>query len=127
MKKILLVDEAPEAPEAHGSAALLLAQEGYQVTRARSSGEIGVMIRRDRPDLILVEGLSAEGRVGDVARELSLGEDTRDIPVVLLAELGDPGSEDGPGTVPGIRRIIYKPCRPKTFHEGIAHALRYGR
>jgi DNA-binding response OmpR family regulator len=124
MKKILLIDDAPEAD---ATTAELLAQEGYQVTRARSSGEVRAMIQKDRPDLVLLEGKRPDRPGWDVAQELSGGVDTQGIPVVLFAELGEADPGEGPESVPGIRRIIYKPCRPRTFHEGIAHVLRYGR
>jgi len=124
MKKILLIDDAPGGDRTTDE---LLAQEGYEVTRATSSREVGAMILKDRPDLILLEGRIPDRAGGDVAQELSGGVDTQDIPVVLFAEFDKNDPEKGPEAVPGIRRIIYKPCRPQTFHEGIAHVLRYGR
>ena len=112
-KRLLLVAEEAGALT---SVSGLLDAAGYEVTTASSVGEALAMIDGNVPDLILLDG--AEG-----AGEISSREETRRIPLVLIAELVESSGGNPP---PGIRRIIYKPCRPRTLIEGVESALRYG-
>lgn len=110
-KKLLLVSEEPGAM---GSCSDLLDTAGYEVTTVSSVGEAAGMIDGYVPDLILLDGVTS-------VDELSSREETRRIPVVLIADLA--GSPEGEPP-PGIRRVIYKPCRPRTLIEGVENVLR---
>jgi len=110
-KKLLLVSSEPGARR---SVSLLLDGAGYEVSTAASIGEAVAGIDGTVPDLILLDGVESAG-------EISTREETRGIPLVLIAELAG-APEEGPP--PGIRRVIYKPCRPRTLIEGVESALR---
>ena len=123
MKKILLVDDEPDTLQVYSD---LLSTEGYDVTTAASGDQATRLINGYRPDLILLDVMMPGKNGVEVARELSLRKDTKDIPIVLITALG-PDNEFEIQSVPGVRRLIYKPCRPRTLLEGVDHVLRYGR
>ena len=121
MTKILLVDDEADTRIAYAD---LLASEGYEVTTASSGPEATAQTGRSRPDLVLLD-VMMPGQSGiDVAREWSERQETKDIPIVLITALS---AQEELKAVPGVRRIIYKPCRPRTLLEGVDHVLRYGR
>jgi DNA-binding response OmpR family regulator len=121
MKKILLVDDEPDTLRTYAD---ILATEGYDVTTASDGRQVAAMIDGYRPDLILLD-VMMPGKSGlEVARDLSLREDTKDIPIVMITALS---TVNGMESAPGVRRFIYKPCRPRTLLEGVDHVLRYGR
>jgi two-component system phosphate regulon response regulator PhoB len=122
--KILLVDDEPDTRKTYSD---LLESEGYEVTTAGSGEEALKKINGYRPDLILLD-IMLPGRDGvAVARELSLRSDTVEIPVVMVTALHSFPTGRGLSQIPGIRRFIYKPCRPRTLLEGVEDALRYHR
>ncbi len=121
MKKILLVDDEPDTLQTYSD---LLTSEGYEVATASSGEQATRMIDGYRPDLILLDVMLPGKNGVEVARELSGREDTREIPIVMITALGPDSSLE---SVPGVRRLIYKPCRPRTLLEGVDHVLRYGR
>lgn len=121
MKKILLVDDEPDTLQTYAD---LLGSEGYDVAVASNGEQAMKMIDGGRPDLILLDVMMPGKNGVEVARELSGREETREIPIVLITALGP---ENDLESVPGVRRLIYKPCRPRTLLEGVDHVLRYGR
>jgi two-component system alkaline phosphatase synthesis response regulator PhoP len=121
MKKILLVDDEPDTLLTYSD---ILASGGYEVTTASSGEEATKMIDGYHPDLILLDVMMPDKNGIEVACDLAARREARDIPIVILTALS---SVDGIESVPGVRRIIYKPCRPKTLLEGVDHVLRYGR
>lgn len=123
MKKILLVDDKPGTRQATSD---ILASEGYEVATAADGDAATRMIDGYRPDLILLDIVTPGNGAHGFAEELSGRADTRDIPIVMITPLSAPPPAAG-HAVPGVRRLIYKPCRPRTLLEGIDNVLRYGR
>ncbi|HXX95277.1 MAG TPA: response regulator [Planctomycetota bacterium] len=124
MKRILLVDDEADTLRTYSD---LLSSEGYEVATASSGDEATGMIDGYRPDLILLD-VMMPGKSGlEVARELSGRRETQDIPIVMITALSSVPSPHGNESIPGVRRFIYKPCRPRTLLEGVDHVLRYGR
>lgn len=124
MKKILLVDDEADTLRTYSD---LLSSEGYEVTTASSGEQATGMIGGWRPDLILLDVMMPGKNGVEVARELSDRPDTKDIPIVMITALSPLPPESGIESIRGIRRFIYKPCRPRTLLEGVDHVLRYGR
>jgi CheY-like chemotaxis protein len=124
MKKIMLVDDEPDTLVTYSD---LLSSEGYEVATASSGDQATDLLSGYRPDLILLD-VMRPGKTGvEVARELSGRPDTKDIPIVMITALSSVPEGTGIESIPGIRRFIYKPCRPRTLLEGVDHVLRYGR
>lgn len=122
--KVLLVDDEPDALKTYSD---ILCSEGYEVTVATTGEQALRMIDGYRPDVILLD-IMLPGKNGvEVARELSRRSDAGDIPVVMITALNSFPVGDGLDSIPGIRRFIYKPCRPRTLLEGVENVLRYGR
>jgi CheY-like chemotaxis protein len=124
MKKILLVDDEPDTLRTYSD---LLSSEGYEVATASSGDQATGMMSGYRPDLILLDVMMPGKNGVEVARELSGRPDAKDIPIVMITALSSSPPGNGIETIPGIRRFIYKPCRPRTLLEGVDHVLRYGR
>jgi CheY-like chemotaxis protein len=121
-QKILLVDDDPDTLR---TLADVLESGGYEVTTAATGEEALVMTDGYRPDLILLD-VMLPGKDGvEVARELAGRTETRAIPVVLITALEALPEGSDARSIPGVRRFIYKPCRPRTLLEGIDHVLRY--
>jgi len=123
-QKLLLVEDEPDSRKLYAD---LLSSEGYEVRVATSGEEALGMINGYRPDAILLD-VMLPGKSGiDVARELAHRSDTSEIPVVVITALNEFSTGGGLAAIPGIRRFIYKPCRPKTLIEGVEDAIRYHR
>jgi DNA-binding response OmpR family regulator len=124
MKKILLVDDEADTLQTYSD---LLSSEGYEVATASSGDQATRMVNGYRPDLILLDVMMPGKNGLEVAREFSDCHETRDIPIVMITALSPLPAGSGVETIPGVRRFIYKPCRPRTLLEGVDHVLRYGR
>ncbi len=120
--KVLLVDDEPDVRKTYRD---ILEAEGYEVTEAASGDEAIKKINGYRPDLILLD-IRMPGKNGiEMARELGNREDTKGIPIVIITALASFPVGEGLASIPGIRRFVYKPCRPKTLLEGVEDVVRY--
>ncbi len=121
---VLLVDDEPDTRQMYKD---LLESEGYEVSLASSGEEALQRINGYRPDVIVMD-IMLPGQDGiQIARELSRRKETAEIPIVMITALNSFWVGSGIAEVPGIRRFIYKPCRPRTLMEGIEDAVRYPR
>ena len=122
--KVLVVDDEPDTLKTYAD---LLGTEGYDVHTAPSGDRALEMIDGWRPDLILLD-IMMPGKDGiETARELSRRAGTTSIPVIIVTALKTFSVGGGLDAIPGIRRFIYKPCRPRTLLEGVESVLRYER
>lgn len=120
--RVLLVDDEPDTQQTYKD---LLESEGYQVAVASTGEEALQRIDGPRPDVIILD-IMLPGKDGiQVARELAQRTETAEIPIVIVTALNSFWIGSGLDEVPGIRRFIYKPCRPRTLLEGIEDAVRY--
>ena len=123
-EKVLVVDDEPDTLKTYAD---LLEAEGYDVRTALTGDMALGMINGYKPDVILLD-IMMPGRDGiETARELSRCAETAAIPVIIVTALKTFSVGSGVDTIPGIRRFIYKPCRPRTLLEGVEHVLRYKR
>jgi CheY-like chemotaxis protein len=80
-KKILVVDDEIEQIE---FASTILEENGYFPISASDGLEGMRLVRKEKPDLILLDIMMPEkGGVG-MYRELKSGETTKDIPIVIV-------------------------------------------
>lgn len=103
----------------------ILTLGGYEVRTATSGEEALTMINGYVPDVILLD-IRLPGIDGfEVARRLSDRRREDPIPVVAITALDRGASEVTLARPPGIRRFLFKPCRPKTLLEVVDDAIRY--
>lgn len=122
MRKALVVDDEPDALELFAD---ILSSDGYEVRTAQSGEEALGMINGYVPDVILLD-IRLPGIDGlEVARRLSARRPEDPIPVVAVTALDASSVSSTPSPPPGIRRFLFKPCRPKTLLEVVDDVIRY--
>lgn len=118
--RILLVGEDPLERATTGA---LLAAEGYEVISAESGVEAAGLMS-SCPDLVLLDLPSANGRAITLAEQLHRQGPRPGTPVVIVTQFGAIPDDPRPE---GVRRFIYKPCRPSTLLDALSEVLRYSR
>lgn len=86
MKKILFIEDEFTLQKTMGE---FLEKEGYKVIHALD-GEIGLKLaEKEKPDLILLDLILPKLSGFEVLRKLKDKEDTKDIPIIVLTNLGE--------------------------------------
>ena len=88
-KKVLIVEDDPDAAE---TAAIVLEDKGYSVSRAASAAEGLELVRAERPDVVLLDIMMPEGTEGfHFVWSLRQDEDEalRKVPIVVLTAIHD--------------------------------------
>ena len=84
MSKILFVEDEPTLQKAVGE---ILGQEGFEVLAALD-GEAGLeLIKKEKPDLILLDLILPKKDGFTVLKEMKEDENLKDIPVIVLTNL----------------------------------------
>lgn len=113
-KKILVVDDEIEQIE---FASTILEENGYFPISASNGLEGMRLVRKEKPDLILLDIMMPEkGGVG-MYRELKSGETTKDIPIVIVTGVTrgrgfDDEMVTGSGDIAAPDGYIEKPMNP---------------
>ena len=81
MKKILVVDDDPVIQRLLGE---ILGSEGYQILQAADGIDAMVIIRREKPDLVLLDIMMPHLNGYDVCRTIKFDSELKMIPVILL-------------------------------------------
>jgi CheY-like chemotaxis protein len=85
MAKILVVDDDPDFVLINRA---ILESEGYEVFEAANGSEALEMMRRDRPDLVLLDVMMSTTLEGvDVSKEIESDPDLKDVPVVMISSI----------------------------------------
>jgi len=85
-KYILVVDDDPDLVE---TIALMLESKGCEVGKAYDGIEGEESIKERRPDLVILDIMMPRKDGYVLCAELKAGDDTRDIPVILLTAVGE--------------------------------------
>ncbi len=120
--RVLVVDQEPVELQEYGE---LLVSEGYEVEKAGSAAEAASSIASRPPDLVLMDLPGTGDEKVRAAREITAGGGTARIPIIVVTPISGVTPDADPAA--GIRRFIFKPCRPKTLLEGITDVLKYRR
>jgi DNA-binding response OmpR family regulator len=83
-RPVLLVLE--DDPSARDLLVDLGGDAGWDVRGTRTVDALRDALREDLPDLLIIDDDVADGRSGDVARELRAGGRTRDLPILIFAD-----------------------------------------
>ncbi len=120
MSHILVVDDSATDQYALRS---ILEKNGYQVSVA-SNGRQGVeMARQLRPDLILMDVVMPELNGFQATRELTRGEETSGIPVIMVTSK-DAATDTVWAKRQGAQDYVVKPAREKDLLKRIKQLLR---
>jgi CheY-like chemotaxis protein len=85
MAKILVVDDDPDFVLINRA---ILESEGYEVFEAANGSEALEVMRRDRPDLVLLDVMMSTTLEGvDVSKEIESDPDLKDVPVVMISSI----------------------------------------
>ena len=83
---ILVVDDDPDLVE---TVTMMLESKGCEVGQAYDGIEGEESIKERRPDLVILDIMMPRKDGYVLCNELKAGEDTRDIPVILLTAVGE--------------------------------------
>jgi len=122
---ILVVDDSPVNLQVlvrtlHGT--------GHRILAARDGRTALDIMKRARPDLVLLDVMMPELDGWTVARELAADERTRDIPIVFLTARADPADRRLGQQLGGVGYVV-KPFDPVTigdFVEGVLVRIERG-
>ena len=108
--RILLVDDEPDIVL---TLKRRLEANGYEVLTASKGSEAIEMVRRDRPDLILLDILMPDMDGTQVSHAIRQEPETRSIPIIFLTALQTKRDESERGQMVGNELIFAKPFDSK--------------
>lgn len=109
-KKILVVDDEENELLLLD---LILSKAGHSVTTSDNGKEALFLAKSICPDLVIVDLSMPDMDGGQVAEELKLQPETRDVPVLFLTGLYTKEQEDERGHMIAGNMILAKPCESK--------------
>ncbi|MGC8825760.1 MAG: response regulator [Anaerolineae bacterium] len=124
MAKILIVDDDPDFVKLTQR---ILRSKGYETASAASGKQALEMMRKDKPDLVLLDIMMAYILDGlDVSREMAQDPQLKDIPVIMVtsltgarAQVSLPSDEFIP-----VDEWIHKPIDPDQLLARVEAALK---
>lgn len=119
--KILVVDDYAENVELVQE---LLVTNGYQVTPAYSGEEALEKIKREIPDLILLDIMMPKIDGYQVCEELRKDEETKEIPIIFVTAKTEVKDWTHAIFNVGVNSYITKPINPKKLLEKVRSVLR---
>ena len=109
-KKILIVDDEENELSLLD---LILSQAGYSVTTSDNGKEALFLAKSICPDLVIADLSMPDMDGGQVAEELKLQPETKDIPVLFLTGLYTKEQENKKGHMVAGNMILAKPCESR--------------
>ena len=117
--RVLVADDSEEALSAYEG---YLQAKGYEVATIATGDGALRQARQTLPDVVIVDH-EMPGLTGcEVARALASGEDTRDIPVIMVTGRDDPETRRQ-AVLSGCVAFLTKPCKPALLLLSLALAL----
>ena len=103
--------------------AFVLRREGHTVLEARSGEEALALIRRARPDLVVLDLRMPPGPDGlEVVRALARDETVEPLPVIMLSASAQRAEVEA-GLSAGVAAYVAKPFAPAQFARVVADVL----
>jgi len=121
--KILIIDDDPDITEAM---AVVLGNKGYAVTSAGNSTEGMEQLKKERPDLIILDVMMRTNQEGfEFSRELNSNDEYKDIPILMLTAVKDKTGLDFKTTAGDdawlpVEDFLDKPVKPDVLVEKVA-------
>lgn len=123
MAKVLVVDDDPDFVRISSK---ILRSAGYEVSSAANGAKALQAMRKERPDLVLLDIMMSYVLDGlDVSREMAQDSELAGIPVIMVTSLTaikDTEMVPGDEFVP-VDEWLTKPVSPQTLLERVAQAL----
>lgn len=119
VKKVLVVDDDPVLVRLVKE---ILKSQGFTVETAKDGIDAMVMVKKDKPDLIVLDIMMPELNGYDVLRALKFTDDFKDIPVLLLTAR-EQELDKRIGDMMGID-YLQKPVHRESFLEKINKMFR---
>ena len=121
--RVLVVDDEPDILEL---VRLNLAQAGFQVSTAENGNDALAVIRRDVPDLVVLDLMLPDRSGTEVCREMRGDPKLRDVPVIMLTAKGEE-VDRVVGFELGADDYVTKPFSPRELMLRVRAVLRRGR
>jgi DNA-binding response OmpR family regulator len=120
MSKIVVVDDEPFI--------LMMIEDklrraGMEVITLRESKNALAVIRRERPDLVILDWMMPEISGIELCRMLKADPDLKDIPVLLLTAKGQDADKEL-GLQCGATMYVTKPFSPRALLENVNNAIK---
>ena len=103
-----------------------LEREGFRVAEARDGEEALLMVREQKPDLVLLDWMLPLLSGLEVCRQLRRSPDTRSLPIIMLTARGEEGDKLR-GLDSGADDYVTKPFSPSELVARVRAALRRSR
>jgi DNA-binding response OmpR family regulator len=122
---ILLIDDDPDM---HMAVELILAADHYELVCYRTGVAGWEAMRRQRPDLVLLDIMLAEPTEGlQIACKMRQDEHLKGIPIILISAMGEaPGAAYAREVCPvdlAADIFLEKPFSPATLREAVRQVL----
>lgn len=123
MKKILVVDDDPDYQLICQT---VLKGAGFQVTQALNGGDAIDALRKDKPDLILLDVMMSTVLEGvEVSKQIKSDPRLKGIPIIIISSIS---SSEYAGTFPDDERVpidawLSKPIQPDTLLKTVRRFL----
>ncbi|MBF0122104.1 MAG: response regulator [Candidatus Omnitrophica bacterium] len=118
MKKILIVDDDPTVQKLVSS---ILAAEGYDVAIAKDGIDAMVALKKEKPDLLVLDIMMPEFNGYDVCHAIKFDPVLKDLPIVILTQR-EKELDSRLGVLMGIE-YLHKPVSPKELVAMISGML----
>ena len=125
--KILIIDDDPDIVEAMK---VVLESKNYKVASAKSGEEGLKSVKRNKPDLVILDVIMETGDKGfDVARELKNSQGYKNIPILMLTAIKektglDFKKEAGDKDWLPVDDYVEKPLRPEELISKVEKLLK---
>jgi CheY-like chemotaxis protein len=121
LKTVLVVDDDPDIVE---TTRMILESAGFAVETASNGTEALAKAREIHPDAMVLDVMMDKESEGfHVSYELKNGEDTKDIPIIILSAVGQKSgfkfSPEEDGDYLPVEDFLEKPIEPKALVEKI--------
>ncbi len=124
MPKILVVDDDPDFIKLTQK---ILRPKGYEIITATSGRQALAVMRREKPDLVLLDIMMDYILDGfDVSKEMAQDPELKDIPVIMVTSLTGARAQGvfpSTGEYVPVDEWIHKPIDPDTLLARIEEAL----
>ncbi|MEI6437855.1 MAG: response regulator [Candidatus Omnitrophota bacterium] len=118
MARILICDDDPTIQKIVSE---FLRRDGHEVTIAKDGLDALVILKKDKPDLLVVDVMMPEINGYDVCHSIKFDARLKDLPVVILTSR-DQELDPRLGALMGIE-YMHKSCSPKELTERINRVL----
>ena len=118
MKKILIVDDDPTVQRLVSA---ILAAEGYDVTISRDGLDAMALLKKEKPDLMVLDIMMPEFNGYDVCHAIKFDKALKDLPIIILTQR-EKELDARLGALMGIE-YLQKPVSPKELLTKVAEML----